>query len=240
MNKKIQDTIRKLLALSQSSNENEAQAALLKAQELLAKYHLSLEEIQDQEEIDHTVIEESADKKAHRTPWKRSLASCIADNFRCDTYYHGYDTYTTLFVGKADDIAICKEVYSAAVHFIDFYFKAYWKEHSTYTDYFTGKLVSRPISDAIQEKSSYAYGFISALKERFKEQKISADKEGWGLVLVKDTDVVAYMQAKSASFSKHGLGRGSVSSSDAYYQGKKDGQEKFGDTGLRKVSGGKQ
>lgn len=72
----IRSTIRKLLALSNSSNENEAQSALTKAQELLAKYHLSMDEIKDAD-VDHNVIEETADRKAHRTPWKRRLGHVI-------------------------------------------------------------------------------------------------------------------------------------------------------------------
>lgn len=244
---KIHDTIRKLLALSQSSNENEAQAALLKAQELLAKYHFNLDEIKDQEEIDHEVIEEDADKKAHRTPWKRSLAKCIANNFRCESYFRGYDTYSTIFVGKQADIDVCKEVYSAAIRFIDFYFKEYWRAHNTrqrnvtYRNFNTGEeytrtvTTQRPISEAIREKSSYAYGFISALQERFKEQEVKAEKEGWGLVLVKDADVTAYMDDLRKGFSKRTLSSGSMGSSSAFSQGYTDGKENFGDTGLRKV-----
>ena len=38
--------IKKLLALSKSSNQNEAQNAMLKAQKLLIKYKLSLQEIE--------------------------------------------------------------------------------------------------------------------------------------------------------------------------------------------------
>ncbi|SCW68249.1 Protein of unknown function [Lachnospiraceae bacterium C10] len=39
----IEEKIKKLLALSQSSNPNEAKAALLKAQDLMLKYNLSID-----------------------------------------------------------------------------------------------------------------------------------------------------------------------------------------------------
>ena len=42
MDEKLIEKIKKLLALSESSNENEAKIAMLKAQELLAKHKLSI------------------------------------------------------------------------------------------------------------------------------------------------------------------------------------------------------
>ena len=43
--------IRKLLALSASNNENEAQAAMMKAQEMLAKYKLTMRDVQDSKQL---------------------------------------------------------------------------------------------------------------------------------------------------------------------------------------------
>lgn len=42
---KIIDKIEKLIALSSSDNENEAKAAMLKAQELMAKYEIEMSQI---------------------------------------------------------------------------------------------------------------------------------------------------------------------------------------------------
>ena len=44
---KIADKIRKLFALSQSSNEAEASAAAAKAQEMLTRHNLSIASLQD-------------------------------------------------------------------------------------------------------------------------------------------------------------------------------------------------
>ena len=222
----IRSTIRKLLALSNSSNENEAQSALTKAQELLAKYHLSMDEIKDAD-VDHNVIEETADRKAHRTPWKRRLGRVIGTNFKCGTFIRGYDTYETIFIGKRADIDVCKEVYTSALRFIDFYFKSFW--HKT--------LMEKPwlnLADSISMKASYANGFIDALKNRFDEQKVQADQEGWGLVLVKDADVVNYMNTQYPNLAKS-VSRCNRSDSNAYYQGHEDCSSKFGDTGVRKI-----
>ena len=222
---KIKDTIRKLLALSNSPNENEAQSALLKAQELLARHHLTMADVEDAPAS--SVEEMDGDKKAHRSPWKRALASLIAHNFRCELYYRGHDSYKAIFVGKEQDLAVCKEVYTAAIRFIDLYFAQYWNNEGKWN--LNGTM--RPLSDSIREKSSYAFGFMSGLKARFQAQKVQAEKEGWGLVLVKDKDVVEYMGAKVFS-GKLGVNPTSISS-DAYYQGNQDCRTKFGDTGLK-------
>ena len=47
MDTKVIEKIQKLLALSESSNENEAHAAMLRAQALLAKHKLSLKEVKE-------------------------------------------------------------------------------------------------------------------------------------------------------------------------------------------------
>lgn len=47
---KIIDKIEKLLKLSSSSNENEARSAMMKAQELMAKYEIKREQLRDGEQ----------------------------------------------------------------------------------------------------------------------------------------------------------------------------------------------
>lgn len=238
----IIDKIRKLLKLATSKNENEAQTAMLMAQKYMAMHNIEMSQVEDAP-IDHDVIEEKADKKAHRTKWKRSLASVIANNFRCDIYYKGHGNYSTLFVGKKDDIDICKTVYQSAVMFIDKNFSEYWNNEGKWVTEFDlfgdpdlHCRVERPLSDSIRMKDSYARGFIKRLRQRFEEQKVVAEKEGWGLVLVKDTDVVEYMQQKTFTGS---LSSSSVNGidSDAFTQGYKDCNNKFGETGIKKVEG---
>lgn len=216
---KIIDKIRKLLALASSKNENEAQSAMLMAQKLMAIHNIEMSQVDDI--IDHNIIEEEADAKRHKTKWKRNLAKLIASNFRCDTFLRGYGTYSTIFVGKRENIDICKTVYQSAVRFIDKFFSEYWKK------------VNRPVSDSISLKNSYALGFIYRLKEKFNEQKIVAEQEGWALVLVKDSDVIEYMENKNM---KHKVSKSSSKlNSEALTQGYIDCDNKFGETGLVKI-----
>lgn len=229
------EKIQKLLRLASSQNENEAQAAMLMAQKLMAQYKIELSQVEDAE-IDHNVMEEDADKKAHSTAWKRQLALLIAKNFQCEAYVVGYRTYKTVFVGKRDNLKICKQVYEAAIRFIDFNFAIYWRTTGKYKLPRDAKWLGwteLPVSYSIAQKSSYAMGFIARLRVRFDEQKVKADKEGWGLVLVKDPDVVEYKL--NLNLSKSTFTQANTDDDDAYSKGYMDCNNKFGDTGIEKV-----
>jgi len=87
---KVIERIRKLLALAQSANENEAQAAALKAQELLAEHNLreaDLHEADDEFVIDGELLSDSR-------PWRRKLAANVARLYFCEYYYGFVKQYT--------------------------------------------------------------------------------------------------------------------------------------------------
>ncbi|MCM1982830.1 SprT-like domain-containing protein [Lyngbya confervoides] len=79
--------IKKLLALSESPYEHEAQSALLKAQQLMQSHAVSDEEIDRSEEgseLDMPIVRELL-VKGKRVPvyWKRSLLMVIAKYYKC-------------------------------------------------------------------------------------------------------------------------------------------------------------
>lgn len=217
---KIINKIQKLLALASSKNENEAQAAMLMAQKLMALHNIEMSQVENNA-TDHKVIEDQADEKSHKTKWKRWLANVIAINFRCETFLRGYGTYNTIFVGKRENIDICKVVYLSAVQFINKFFTEYWKQ------------LNSPVSESIRLKNSYALGFITRLKEKFEEQKIIAEQEGWALVLVKDTDVVKYMEQKNIKHSE--ASTTNKLDINALRQGYMDCNDKYGEIGQVKL-----
>ena len=90
----ILEKISKALRLgNNNTNENEAQSAILAAQRLMAKYHVSEEDVNEflneNEKQDEQVIEENADNEMNNDKWKRRLMITIAKNFRCDVFYRG-------------------------------------------------------------------------------------------------------------------------------------------------------
>ena len=108
-NEKIIQTIRKVLELSKNNpSEEEAKSAALKAQELLAKYHIDMKEVED---IDIDSIEsiEEVHVSIPAKKWKYRLAQIIADNFRCKHFYIGKGTL--VFYGHKTDADIASETF---------------------------------------------------------------------------------------------------------------------------------
>lgn len=91
---KIQDRIRKLLALSKSSNEHEAAAAAAAAQRLMVEHNieeaiLAIEEDQGEEPISDEVI--AAFGK--RVPWRSGLVTALAFANGADSFTRGGDIH---------------------------------------------------------------------------------------------------------------------------------------------------
>jgi hypothetical protein len=83
---KIMDKIRKLLSLGENNkNENEAQAAILKAQELMAEHGINAVTTEDQK---ISYAEEYCEHRGNRE-FRKRLSSVIAVNFRCKNYFRG-------------------------------------------------------------------------------------------------------------------------------------------------------
>ncbi len=108
-NEKIIAKIKKLFALaSNNPSEEEAKLASLKAQELLAQYHI---EYADVECIDLDEVEEIDEVSVELPPkkWKYQLAGIVAKNFRCRHFYCG--KYRLIFYGHKTDATIAAETY---------------------------------------------------------------------------------------------------------------------------------
>lgn len=176
MDTKIIEKIKKLLALGESSNENEAKVAMLKAQELLAKHKLSMKEVKKFKIYNSAIKEKISDVSFTKAKWKAELAYLIAENFGCYCYFKSRGTNTIAFFGREEDIIVCNIVLEYAVDCINSVVKRLRYQYSK-DGYSTKGL-----------ENDYALGFISGLNEKFEEQK-KANQE-WGLVLVKDKEVV--------------------------------------------------
>ena len=105
---RIIEKIKKVLELSKNNpSEHEAQAAALKAQELMAQYHISLAEVEDIEDIEN-IVEETV-MVGNGKKWKYRLANVVARNFRCRTFYYG--TQMVVFYGYETDAKIAAETF---------------------------------------------------------------------------------------------------------------------------------
>lgn len=173
----IKDKIKKLLALAQSPNENEAKAALLKAKELMAKHKMS---DADFETEDHKLVHLTCDDVKWTTDsgdiWLTDLCKILADNYCCVaswSHMKGHRTYSLIITGMNDDAELCKEVVKYAVGFVNGAIKI---------------MERRSRSDRRVVANSYAKGFIEGLQAAFEEQK--QEHPEWGLVVVKPQEVI--------------------------------------------------
>lgn len=175
------DRIRKLLALATSPEEGEAEAALLKARELMAKYKLSEMDIREVEK--QSVKKEITDVtfSMRRCPWTNDLAVVIGENYCCKAYNRhakGEKTYTVGFVGFEDDIAICVPIFRYA---LDCVLSRNMRTKK--------KLAGYPAAHINGLCNGYAYGFVAGLRRAFDRQKADHSEE-WGLVLVTPKEVL--------------------------------------------------
>lgn len=109
---KIMEKIKNLLDLANNNpNENEAVAAALKAQELMAKYNIELEQLDEKEENREIVTEiYKATNKHEMKKWKFALADVIAKNFRCQWY--SISRKDIAFYGYSEDAKIALQVFT--------------------------------------------------------------------------------------------------------------------------------
>lgn len=212
MDNKIIDKIQKLLALSESSNEYEAQASMLKAQQLLAKHKLTLRQVEEFKEYSSDIQERKTKITFTKAKWKANLAGLIADNFGCYCFLRTRNTNTITFFGREEDVIVCNIVLEYAIDCIN---SAVKKLRYKY-------LRNRYSTKGLE--NDYAMGFISGLEKKFEEQRKS--NEEWGLILIKDSQVIQAYEEKTNQF------KGTVNTRisfkgyrDVFGKGFKDGGE---------------
>ena len=106
----MQMVVRKLFAKAASTHsEHEAEAAILKAQELIAKY--GIQDIGEENDIKHIAL---TCKHTGNRSFRRPLAKIIADNFRVKNYLR--DMQVTFF-GRENDVLIAKQAFEYTYSF---------------------------------------------------------------------------------------------------------------------------
>jgi len=183
--KDYKEKIRKLLALSNSSNEFEAKAALLKARELMAAHKIEEIDLVDvkKKEIKTIFTEVIYTKRGEY--WIPHLAAVVAENYCCRTAsnipYKGAQKRNMMFVGLEGDVDLCVQIFEYAVESSRKCSKRYLMHE------YRGKGSLLTTKDKEDIKNSYSLGFASGVREAFKDQD---NKEaGWGLVMTVPQEV---------------------------------------------------
>ena len=177
-NNKIIEKIEKLISLSGSSNENEARAAMLKAQELMAKYEIDREQIKGQEKERPVVGFTSS---PYREEWIHMVSAVIADNFRCRSISicrnSSSKTFRIRFYGYEEDAEICINIFNYAIKVIR---KKFITLRAIYAE------AKREFRES--EKTNYVTGFCCGLEKNFKEQREQSQSFALALVTPKAVD----------------------------------------------------
>jgi len=174
VDEKLLAKIHNLFKLAENNtNQNEAQNAMLKAQQLMAQNGIEQSEV-------HQILKPKEVIQDHITDvrrlswWEKNLASIIARNFRCEIYISKvrYKGGSIVFLGLKDDVQLAKMVYNFATAAIQNdttkFVKQYKKQYVVYN---------------VGIKNDFLNGWLKGLDTKYKEQ---VSQNNWGLVLVKD------------------------------------------------------
>lgn len=177
---KIIDKIRKVLELSKNNpSKEEAEAAALKAQKLLAEYHLSMADVEDFMD-DDDIVEGRSDVGGTKK-WRWYLADTVAKNFRCKFYSHGS---TVVFYGHSTDVTVAKDTF-------EYLFKVAHKGACKERD-----AIHRIHGTSSGVYNSYCMGFVKGLKE-------SLERQCTALMIVVPQDVSDSFDEMSRNFGVH-------------------------------------
>lgn len=211
-NEKVLARVQKLLALANGdANENESQSAMLQAQRLLATNNLSMDDVTINDKVDKEVQEMDGTEWTRIPWWQKELSHTVAENFRCYVFMKSWKGKRKMvFLGTKEDTEVAVEVYKFAIEDIKYQARQYLRKRNIKG--------TRAMSNAV--KNDYIGGYLQGLKAKFQEQ---VNKEGWGLVLVKDDAVVKKFEDMDMS-SERSRSRSTVNDNDAHNKGYKDGK----------------
>jgi hypothetical protein len=159
-----------------NGNQGEFEACMLLVQRIMVEHDLDMSEVELVQVADEGVVNTRAyDPKRRNKWWYFTLASILADNYRCYSYRnHGETGITVNFIGKKSDVEIVSAVFNFAMQYLANLALEYAKSCG-----YSGR------DDA--PKNTYIQGFLAGLREKFNEQKQS--NQSWLPVLAKSQDV---------------------------------------------------
>jgi hypothetical protein len=202
----ILEKIQKILAKAEgTSNEEEAKIFFMKAQEMMAKNDISMEQVRIKKEpleVIHEMAKTGKKTKAHRN---LRLAHIVAKNFKCVTYIgnNGQDNFI-IFMGFKSDVKVANMMFDTISMFME------KKRSQIYRQYKKEGMETKGI------RESYTTGFLKGLEEGFFK-----NVEEKGLVVITPMDVLQeFKKMKTTSVTINSK----ISNPEIYNKGVKDGK----------------
>lgn len=191
----ILSTISKVLSLATSDNVNEAEAATLKAQELLLKYNVTQEELESfQSEKTEKVIEVRSEGKGkyNRVVWYSNLALVVAEANLCTILVSGAGM---IWIGKKTNIEVAQYIFDNLVRDLMRIADTTWSVVNEQQQ-------NEPKYNRIHGKTwknSFYHGAIQSIRGRLTanlNKLTSAQENIYALVVNNEAEIEAYLSAE--------------------------------------------
>jgi len=216
----IIEKIKKLLALSASSNEHEAALAASHAQRLLSAHNLAMADIEAERKPELADKVETAAAK-NLPKWARHLSGSVCAAFDCQAIHHPATGKLT-FIGVGADVQIAAYTFS----FLDRTVRRLCSQYMK-----CAVIASTPSRQRELMRQSYYLGAVSTITVRLREQKQQTPVTPGALVPVKEGLIKRAMEELGAIRTIRS--RKSYINPDAYTRGQADGKE----VGIRQALG---
>lgn len=210
---KVIERVRKLLALSNSSNEHEAALAAAHAQRLLAEHNLAMSELEVQQQG-------AGESELHLartvTKWISSLFATVASAFDCMPVVTTETSHSRLrFIGVGED----PEVAACTLEFLISELRRLASVYLAGLDQIQDKMTT---SHRQKVRNSYLLGGAFGVAEALRRQKASTPTTSTALVPVKDAMIKEYCSQNFGQLQNR-RSRSSAVISQAFQQGSQDG-----------------
>lgn len=210
---RVIERVRKLLALSSSSNEHEAALAAAHAQRLLSEHNLAMSELEVQQQGAGEVELHLARTVAK---WISSLFATVASAFDCMPVVTTEASRSRLrFIGVGED----PEVAACTLEFLISELRRLASAYLAGLDQAQGKLTT---SHRQKVRNSYLLGGAFGVAEALRRQKASTPTTSTALVPVKDALIKEYCSQNFGQLQNR-RSRSSAVISHAFQQGSQDG-----------------
>lgn len=187
MEAKLLDRLRKILALTESPVEGEAQAAAGKLRELLIEHNLTVADLEMRGSAAPRIHEEGHDLGKAAFNWKLDLAETIAEYYYCAALVSRYRK-TVKFVGRPDNVESLKMLYAWLIDQIKEISASERRNHHVRT----GEHI-----DPLRWQVNFGRGLVDRLGSRLAEmrERDRVDSKICAIVVHHATEVSDYLES---------------------------------------------
>lgn len=186
-NEKLTDKLRKVLALTTSPVEGEAQAAAAMLAKLLTQHNLSIADLEKKGASAPGVRKDSHDLGKAAFTWKLNLAEAIADHYYC---YPLVDRTkkTVAFVGRPDNVESLQMLYGWIIDQIKRISAEERRNHYVRTNEHI---------DPLRWQVNFGLGAVTRLRDRLAEmRRAQVSAETTALVLHHKSEISDWLEAE--------------------------------------------